>query len=142
GFQVDNLCPTGRDIDCDFSLRRFERPKQVLRRGKLLAKRLTFLFRKVRLLLQFGDFVAQLPVCRARVVQDRLEADLFRLFGFKSAQRLAHGIDEPADGVLYRVELANLGIGVEQKVAQRLVFSAKLDTQRGKQFFIKLEQII
>ena len=141
-FEIDDLRAPCGDIDGDLCFRSLERTQQVLRRRKLLTQRLTFLFRKVGLFLEFGNLVAQLAVSGARVVEHRLQTDLFGFFGFEGAQRLAHRIDKFADGILDTVELADLGIGVEQQVAQRFILAAKLGAKRREQLFVKFERIV
>ena len=141
-LEIDDLRASCGNIDGDLCFRGLECSKQVLRRRKLLTQRLTFLFRKVGLFLELGNLVAQLAVSGARVVEHRLQTDLFGFFGFEGAQRLAHRIDQLADGILDTVELADLGIGVEQQVAQRFILAAKLGAKRREQLFVEFERIV
>ena len=95
-----------------------------------------------RFLLQFGDLVAQLAVGGAGIVEHRLQADLLGLLGLEGAQRLAHRIGQLGDRGLDGVELADLGVGVEQQIAQRLVVAADLGAERGEQLLVELERIV
>ena len=94
------------------------------------------------LFLQLGHFIAQLAIRSSRIAEHRLQADLLGFLGFECAKGLADGINEPADGILDGVELANLGIGIEQEVAEGFVFAAKLGTQCGEQFFVEFERVV
>src|SRR5262249_49400010 len=141
-FQGDDLRAPRSNIDRDFGFRGLKSPQQILRRGQFLAKRLAVLFRKRWLLVQFGDFVAQLAVGGARSVQRGLETDLFGLLGFEGAKRLADRIDELANGILDGVELADLGIGIEQQITERLVLATELRAQGRKQFLVEFEQVV
>ena len=142
-FQVDDLRAPRSNIDRDFGFRGLTSAQQILRRGQFLAKRLTFPFRKRCLLLQFGDFVAQLAIGGARSVQRGLETDLFGLLGFEGAKRLADRIDELANSILDGVELADLGIGIEQQqITERLVLATELRAKGRKQFLVEFEQVV
>ena len=137
GFQVDDLGAAGGDIDGDLGLGGFDRAQQVLRGGEFLAQRAALLVGRRRLLLQLGDLVAQLAVGGAGVVEHRLQADLLGLLGLEGAQRLAHRIGQLGDRGLDGVELADLGVGVEQQIAQRFVVAADLGAERGEQFLVE-----
>ena len=141
-FQVDDLGAAGGDIDGDLGPGGFRRVQLVLRGGEFLAQRPAFGFGRRRFLLQFGDLVAQLAVGGAGIVEHRLQADLFGLLGFEGAQRLADRIGQLGDRGLDGVELADLGVGVEQQVAQRLVVAADLGAERGEQFLVEFERIV
>ena len=88
------------------------------------------------------SFVAQLAVGGAGIVEHRLQRDLLGFLGLHRAQRLAHRVGQPADRVLDGVELADLGVGVEQQIAQRLVLAADLGADRREQFLVEFERII
>ena len=142
GFEIDDLRAPGGNIDGDFSLGGFQRAQKVLGCGELLAQRLTFFFREARFLFQLGDFVAQFAVSGARIVEHRLQADLFGFLGFECAQRLADRVNQLADSILDGVELADLGVGVEQEIAQGFVIAAELGAKRGEQFFVEFEWVV
>ena len=116
--------------------------QQTLRGGKILAQRLAFLVRRGQPLFEVADLVAQFAVGGACIVEHRLQADLFGLLSLEIAQRLADRIDQLADRGLDGVELADLVVGVEQEIAQRLVLAAKLGTERGKQFLVEFKRIV
>jgi hypothetical protein len=104
--------------------------------------RLAFAFRGGQFFLDVADLVAQFTVGGARIVEHRLQADLFGLFGFEIAQRLADRIDQFADRALDGVELIDLAVGVEQQIAQCLVLAAELGAERGEQFLVEFERVI
>jgi hypothetical protein len=141
-LQLGDLGTAGGDIDGDLGLGGLGRAQQALRGGELLAQRLAFLVGRRRLLLQFGDFVAQLAVGGAGIVEHRLQADLFRLLGLEGAQGLTERIGQLANRGLDGVELADLGIGIEHQVAQRLVVAADLGAERGEQLLVEFERIV
>ena len=57
-------------------------------------------------------------------------------------ERLADRIDQPGDRVLDGVEFFDLGVGVEQQIAQRLVFAAELRAEGGEQFLVEFERVV
>ena len=60
----------------------------------------------------------------------------------KARSVLLTGSTSLADRGLDGVELADLGVGVEQQIAQRLVVAADLGAERGEQFLVELERIV
>ena len=140
-FEIGDLRARGGEIDGEVGLGRLQRAQQALRGGEILAQRLTVALRCRQLLLEIADLVAQFAVRGARIVEHRLQADFFGLFGFEIAQRLADRIDQFADRSLDRVELADLVVGVEQHVAQRFVIAAELAAERGEQLLVEFERI-
>src|ERR1039458_250401 len=141
-FQIGDLRAPGGEVDGEIGLGRFQRMQQTLRGGKILALRLAFAFRGGQFFLDVADLVAQFTVGGARIVEHRLQADLFGLFGFEIAQRLADRIDQFADRALDGVELIDLAVGVEQQIAQCLVLAAELGAERGEQFLVEFERVI
>lgn len=54
---------------------------------------------------------------------------------------LQTGSTSPPTALFDAVEFLDLGIGVEQQVAQGFVLSAELETQRGEKLLVELERI-
>ena len=68
-----------------------------------------------------------------------LQTQLFALGLLVGAQCLADRIDQLADRALDDLELADLVLGVEQQVADRLVLLAKQRRDRRKQFVVEFD---
>jgi hypothetical protein len=84
------------------------------------------------------EFAAQRLVAGAHVGQRAAQADVVGFFLLQCAQRLVDRVDQLAEGILEVVEGADLAAGVDQKVAENLVFapieepiSAQLSTWRS-----------
>jgi len=63
-------------------------------------------------------------VADAKLRQRVAQADILGFLLFQRLQRRADGLDQVAEGVLEVVERADPTIGIDQQVAQRLVFLA------------------
>jgi len=60
----------------------------------------------------------------------------------RAAIYIKSGLDELANGILDGVELADLGIGIEQQITERLVLATELRAQGRKQFLVEFEQVV
>jgi hypothetical protein len=76
------------------------------------------------------------------LLQYRLRRDLLRLLCLDRAQRLAHRVDQLADRGLDDVELADLGVGVEQQVAKGLILAAELSADGREQLLVDVQRIV
>ena len=74
-----------------------------------------------------------------RGVQNVLQAELFVLGFLVGAQRLADRIDQLSDRVLDDLELADLVLGVDQKIADGFILMAKLRRGRKEQILVELD---
>ena len=102
----------------------------LLRRGQDVPQAQRFRFKGPGLLLGVGQVFAQLVLRYPCGVQHVLQAELFVLGFLVGAQRLADRIDQLADRVLDELELADLVLGVDQKIADGFILVAKL--RRGR----------
>ncbi len=92
-----------------------------------------------RLLFGIGEIVTQLAVSDPCRVEHVLEAELLAFRLFIGAQGFADRIDQLADRALDGLELADLVLGVDQEIANGLVFMAKLRRDRKEQLFVELD---
>src|SRR5262249_58074800 len=97
-------------------------PAQVLARG----------FKVGRTFLEPAVFVAQALVTAAEFCERIAQAEILGLFLLERAQRGADRLDEVPEGFLEIVERADTTIGIDQKVAQRLVVFTDAGANIGK----------
>ena len=142
GVEVGDLRAPGGDVDGDLGAGRFRRAQQILRIGEFVAQIVALALRGGEFLLVVGEFVAQLAVGGAGIVEHGLQREFLGALGFHRAQCLAHRIDQAADRVLDGVEFADLGVGVEQQIAQRLVLAADLGADGREQLLVELERVV
>ena len=86
-----------------------------------------------------GQVFAHLVLRDACGVQHVLQAELFALGFLVGAQRLADRIDQLADRVLDELELADLVLGIDQKIADGFILMAKLRRGREEQILVELD---
>jgi hypothetical protein len=112
----------------------FEPARGLPRQFEVLAQPLVLGFEQGGLFLDRIELRAKRVGGGAALRKLAVEAQILRLFLLERPQRVIEGIDDLLEGDLELVELIDLAAGVEQEVAERLVFLTDAGTHVGGRF--------
>ena len=131
-LEIGDLRTRTHDFASKFRLVPVEPARRLLRQGQFPPQVLARGFQIGRAFFEQAVFAAQALVSAAKFCERIAQAEILGLLLLERVQRRADRLDEIAEGFLKVVERADTTVGIDQKVAQRLVVFTDPGTNIGK----------